>query len=94
MLASPDIGDPGRVISSCRRGHRFEADERHVCSQGDEVQLFETDDLALAILHEDDIIAGSFAQVFLIGVSKPHSQRVADRVEEQLYFRLHILVSS
>ena len=82
----------GRSILSRRSGHGFEADERHVCSQGDEVQLFETDDVALAILHEDDIIAGFFAQVFLIRVAKPHRQRVADRVEEQLYFRFHISV--
>ena len=74
-----------------RRGcHGFEADERHVCSQGDEVQLFESDDLAIAILHENDVIAGFFAQVFLIWIAKPHSQRVADGVEEQLYFRFHI----
>ncbi len=61
-------------ILSRRHGHGFEADERHVCSQGDEVQLFEPDDLALVILHEDDIIAGFFAQVFLIGVSEPYRQ--------------------
>jgi len=32
--------------------------------------------------------------VFLIGVSELHRQRVADRVEEQLYFRFNISVSS
>ena len=71
-------------ILSGRHSHGFKADERHPHSQGDEVQLFETDDLALVILHEDDVIAIFFAQVFLIGVSEPHRQRVADRVEEQL----------
>jgi hypothetical protein len=80
--------------SSCRRCHGFETDEWHLCSQGDEVQLFEPNDLTLAILHEDDIIAGFFAQVFLIGVSEPHRQRVADRVEEQLYFRFHYIAVS
>ena len=79
-------------FSSCRRGHRFKANERHVCPQGDEVQLFEPDDLPLAILHEDDIIAGFFAQVFLIGVSEPYRQGIADWIEEQLYFRFHISV--
>ena len=75
--------------SSCRSGHRFKADERHVCSQWDEVQLFEPDDLPLAILHEDDVIPGFFAQVFLVGVSKPHRQCISDWIEEQLYFRFH-----
>ena len=77
---------------SCGRCHRFKANERHVCPQGDEVELFEPDDLALAILHEDDIIAGFFTQMFLVGISEPHRQRIADRVEEQLYFRFHISV--
>jgi hypothetical protein len=73
---------------SRRRGHGFEADERHVCSQGDEVQLFEPDDLALVILHENDIIAGFFAQMFLIGVSGLHRQRIASWVEEK-YINTH-----
>lgn len=77
-------------LSSCRRSHGFEADDRHLCSQGDDVQLFETDDLAFVILHEDDITAGFFAQVFLIGVSEPHRQCISNRIEEQLYFRFHI----
>ena len=81
--------DHGRFISSCGRCHGFETDERHVCSQGDEVQFFEPDELALAILHEDDIITGLFALVFLIGISKPHRQCISDRVEEQLYFPFH-----
>ena len=41
-------------FSPRRRGHGFKADERHLRSRGEEVQLFETDDLALVILHEDD----------------------------------------
>lgn len=77
-------------FSSYRRVHRFEGDERHVCPQGNEVQLFEPDDLALAILHEDYVVAGFFAQMLLLGVSEPHRQRVADRIEEQLYFLFHM----
>ena len=80
------------LVSSCRRGHGFKADERHFRSQGGKVQLFETDDLTLAIFHEDDIVTGFFTEVFLIGVSEPHRQRIPDWAEEQLYFRFHVSV--
>ena len=93
ILASTDIADHVCFISSCGRCHRFETDQWHFCSHGDEVQLFETDDLSLVILHEDDVIAGFFAQVFLIRFAEPHRQRVADRIEEKLYFRFHMQCS-
>ena len=76
-----------------RRGcHGFKTDEWHLRSQGNEVQFFKTDNLPGSILHQDDIITRFLAEVFLIGVSEPHRQRVSDRVEEQLYFRFHISV--
>jgi len=80
------------LFSPGRSCHGLETDEWHLRSQGDEVQLFETDDLVIAILLEDDIIAGFFTQMFLVGVAEPHRQRVAEWVEKQFYFRFHISV--
>ena len=91
MTFCKDTQKNGPFLSR-RSCHSFKTDEWHLRSQGNEVQFFKTDDLSGSILHQDDIVAGFFAQVFLIGVSEPHRQRVSDRVEEQLYFRFHISV--
>jgi hypothetical protein len=67
---------------SGRRRHGFKTDQRHIRSNGNEVQLFESNDVSSVVFHQDDIIAGFFADMFLIRVSEPHRERVSDRVEE------------
>ena len=59
----------GRADLSGRRCHGFKSDVRHLRSQGDKVQLLKANNLAVAILHEDHIVAGFLAEVLLIGIS-------------------------
>src|SRR2546426_12559407 len=68
------------------RRYGLERDTKMLRVGNREIELFEPDDPASRVLHQNDLFAGFLTNVFLGAVRKPHRECVALTVVEQLHF--------